>query len=221
MAIKLDGESSHQILVSGFEGRRLREAMAFGSSMRPLIKPGAGLELEPAPAAGIRLGDIISFESRPGLSVTHRVVKIFKKQEQTFFITKGDNRLDCDGPVAEKQILGRVIRVGRHPLRSIKWRVLGICVARISYGQSVLYRSLAQSRLNRCRHRLEEKGIFPRIGIRSWFMRFSNPMSGLLPFQSALHDFRAWLLRFQLSWQGIEIQRWSAKETEGMAEVWN
>ncbi len=46
-------------------------------------------------------------------------------------------------------------------------------------------------------------------------------MSWLTRFQSAVNKLRVWQLRRHLSWQGIEIQRWSAKETERMAQVWN
>ncbi|GEM_PF-2189607 len=221
MAIQSSGDLSVASLVSGTGGERLRVATAFGTSMRPFLKPGVELRLESPKIASIRLGDIITFQFQPGILLTHRVVKIFRREDGLSFLTKGDNRLSPDPVVFGHQVFGRVIRVGGKNIRSFGWRVLGRIIARISYGPSAFYQRLSKSRLNRFRHWLEKKGACPGIPLRPWFVRFSNPMSWLTRFQSALNDLRAWQLRLRLSWQGIEIQRWSAKETEGMTQVWN
>ncbi len=221
MATQSSGDLSFASLVSGTGGEHLQVATAFGTSMLPFLKPGVELRSESLEIASIRLGDIITFQSQPSTLVTHRVVKIFRYEDGISFLTKGDNRLSPDSVVFGHQIFGRVIQVGGTNVRSLGWRVLGRIVAWISYGQSVLYQGLAKSRLNRLRYWMEKKGRCPGIPLRPWFARFSNPMSWLTRFQAAVNDLRVWQLRHRLFWQGIEIQRWSAKETERMTQAWN
>ncbi len=221
MVIRSSGDADVAVLVSGSGGERLRVATAFGTSMLPFLKPGVELRLESLDVASIRLGDVITFESQPGTLVTHRVVKILPREGGISFLTKGDNRLVPDPVIFGHQIFDRVIQVGGTNVRSLGWRVLGRIIAWISYGQSVLYHGLAKSRLNRLRYWLEKKGWCPGIPLRPWFAKFSNPMSWLTRFQSAVRDLRAWQLHRRLSWHGIEIQRWSAKDAERMTQAWN
>ena len=55
-------------------------------------------------------GEIIAWKRESGL-VAHRVVRIFEKENQTFFITRGDSSAHEDQPVIKDQIAGKVIRI--------------------------------------------------------------------------------------------------------------
>ncbi len=184
MASTLSGDSA--VLISGPDGEHLRVATAFGTSMLPFIKPGTDLCLESVKADAIRLGDVITFYFRPGVLVTHRVIKVICQKGQRLFLTKGDNRLNCDPVVSVPQITGRVLLVGRINIRSFAWLFFGRILAGISYIQFALYYRLAGSGLNKLRHRLEKKGRCPKIRLSDWFAAVTYPFNWLTRLLHAL-----------------------------------
>jgi signal peptidase len=62
-------------------------------SMRPTLPVGSTAVLRPVEASRLHVGDIITF-SRPGAAngdlVTHRIVRIDRRDGHTMFVTKGD-----------------------------------------------------------------------------------------------------------------------------------
>ena len=56
----------------------------------------------------IKEGDIITFKNKDAI-ITHRIVKI----EKNTITTKGDNNNDNDEPIKRKQIIGKVVHIGR------------------------------------------------------------------------------------------------------------
>lgn len=79
-------------------------------SMRPILDAGAnGIRIAPKNESEIKVGDIVTFESNGELLV-HRVIKIGKDDEGTYFITKGDNNWFSDGKIRFEQI--KYITVG-------------------------------------------------------------------------------------------------------------
>ena len=177
MDIKLSGSDGLAMLVSGSDSEHLRVATAFGTSMLPFIKPGTDLRIESVHADTICLGDVITFHYHPGVLVTHRVVKIIRRRGQYSFLTKGDNRLNCDPVVLAPQIAGRVILVAKTNIRSLGWIAFGRILAGISYSQMILYHWLARSGLNQFRHHLEEKGLCPKVPLRDWFVAVTYPFN--------------------------------------------
>jgi len=127
-------------------------AKASGTSMLPLIKSGAELELELLPASHIQVGDIIVFSRPPETLVAHRVIGI-KNKGKLLFITKGDHRWSADSPVSQNDILGRVVKINGVSVRSWLKIVMGRGVAFLSYGQFYLWRKLKDSALNHFRRR--------------------------------------------------------------------
>ncbi len=84
---------------------------ASGSSMKPLIFPGADLEVRPVPAENLRPGDVLLFHDGARL-VAHRLVRRADDPERgRLFYVRGDNRDDIEGPVSAGAILGRIERV--------------------------------------------------------------------------------------------------------------
>ncbi len=215
----LNKQPNVPILVSGQKAKGIEAAVAFGTSMWPFIPSGAELRLEAVSAHDIGVGDIITFFFHPGVSVTHRVVKVLRSMENISFLTKGDNRSNLDPVVSPGQIAGRVVQVGKRDIRLFRWRALGYTAAWISYGQALVLRRAASSFLNRFRHALEDQGFLPRMKVRASFGRLTNPFCWL---PIILEKYQARALRKRLRRQGICVElsvRPAALET--MTGVWN
>lgn len=92
------------------EGRSVK-IKADGYSMYPAIKPGSLIYIEPQSIGSTPVpGDIVAWKRKSGF-IVHRLVRIIKKDTETFFITRGDSCLREDQPVAAGDIAGRVVRV--------------------------------------------------------------------------------------------------------------
>ncbi len=171
------------------EVRPLKTVIAFGISMRPFIKSGAEILQVSVSAEEICLGDIITFSPQSGVSFTHRVVRILKDKNQISFLTKGDSGLNLDAVVHADQVIARVIYVDQTDIRTFRWRFLGRLIALISYGQYCVWRRLPGSKLNRFRHWLERKGLFPKIPATAWFANGASPIGWL----NGLDRIRQWV----------------------------
>lgn len=92
------------------EGKSVK-IRANGYSMYPSIKPGSLISIEPM---GIGLqplpGEIVAWKRESGF-VVHRLVRIFKKGSEIFFITRGDSCTREDQQVTAENIAGRVVKV--------------------------------------------------------------------------------------------------------------
>ena len=92
------------------EGKTIR-IKAEGTSMYPVIKPGSIIYIEPfnegAPPAQ---GEIVAWK-RELTFVVHRLVRIVLKNNQAYYITRGDSCLYEDQPVTSDQLAGRVVSV--------------------------------------------------------------------------------------------------------------
>ena len=88
-----------------------------GWSMRPTIRDGEIITVEPIEASEVKKGDIILYRTNEGV-IAHRVVGIQKSGgSEDRFMLRGDAARDCDEPVDSHQVLGRVVLVdrrGRH-----------------------------------------------------------------------------------------------------------
>ena len=97
------------------------EIRATGTSMFPLIPPGAAITLESIEAQKIELGDILYLESPEGKFLIHRFHGCVSNGKglpcgvngQERLITKGDWRLHFDRPWPSGSVVGRVAKVER------------------------------------------------------------------------------------------------------------
>jgi len=103
--------------VAGFIlDRPVLVSYAYSESMTPTIDKGDLFFINPLSKAG-DVGDIIIFHRRDGWTV-HRIYAITEEG----YITKGDNNVATDQqdgiypPVTEKDVIGKVIVIGGHPL---------------------------------------------------------------------------------------------------------
>lgn len=82
---------------------------ADGYSMYPAIKPGSYIHIEPLseeyPASP---GEIVAWKRDSGF-VVHRLVRIVKNENETWFVTRGDACSREDQPV--RALAGKVVRV--------------------------------------------------------------------------------------------------------------
>src|SRR5215211_3624562 len=102
-------ETSRELLLGGYPIR----FCANGQSMKPTIKDGEVIIIEPVEPANIKRGDIIFYRTKCGV-IAHRVVDIKREAgEQATFILRGDSAAASDSPVAANEILGRVVAVER------------------------------------------------------------------------------------------------------------
>jgi signal peptidase len=82
------------------------------SSMEPTLPPGTLVVVRPTPAQDIRLGDVLTYQIKPGnpAVVSHRVIEVHSISNGTKeFVTQGDNNPAADAaPVTEGQIKGTI-----------------------------------------------------------------------------------------------------------------
>ena len=80
-----------------------------GTSMRPAIRDGETIIVEPVSPADVKRGDVIFCRTDDGV-IAHRVVSVKRRAS---FILRGDAMQSCDEPVSAAQVLGRVVSVER------------------------------------------------------------------------------------------------------------
>ncbi len=97
------------VLVSVLNAKRQGETPAlFGyqlyvvesGSMSPTLKVGSViLSKEPEDAAALKIGDIVTFRSNVGDTVTHRIIDVIELEDGTVkYQTKGDNPINSPDP---------------------------------------------------------------------------------------------------------------------------
>jgi hypothetical protein len=86
--------------------------IARGGSMWPSVTAGSQLEVEPCPAAELRVGQLAAYEHQ-GQVIVHRLVRIAPEG----LYLQGDNRDRGDGVVTPGQVLGRA-----HVITRRRWR---------------------------------------------------------------------------------------------------
>ena len=90
-----------------------RDRNIFLNNIKPTIKEGETITVEPIAPEAVKKGDIILYRT-PGGVVAHRVVGIERKTSaHHLFLLRGDAATTCDAPVAPDQVLGKVISVMR------------------------------------------------------------------------------------------------------------
>jgi signal peptidase I len=88
-----------------------------GHSMRPTIRDGEPVTVEPIQASHVKRGDIILYLSARGL-IAHRVIGIKeRKNAARVFILRGDASTSSDERAEAGQVLGRVVSVERDGYR--------------------------------------------------------------------------------------------------------
>jgi signal peptidase I len=121
------------------DGARVRMT-ATGSSMRPFIRDGDVVELEPLDPASVRPGDVVLALLENGKNVLHRVARA----QEDRLILKGDALRSPDPPVLKDRLVARVASVHRGG-RSLRldnsfWRLAGLLWSRSSLGPVLLWR---------------------------------------------------------------------------------
>lgn len=92
------------------EGKVVR-IEATGQSMFPAIKAGSMVHISPVASPDeLQQGDIISW-FRDDDMVLHRLVYRYSKEEENYFITRGDSSMQSDEPVTFGNVAGKVTLV--------------------------------------------------------------------------------------------------------------
>lgn len=83
-----------------FFGHRIMTVLS--GSMKPTFDPGSVIfTKEVEDATKLTVGDVITFQSSDGKTITHRIIEIVGEGESLSFVTKGDNNNVID----EEQVL--------------------------------------------------------------------------------------------------------------------
>ncbi len=99
-----------EILKSGLSLR----VKVTGRSMRPFLRGGEIVTIKKVPCSELRIGDLIFFESPPGVPVLHRIVrKRMSAGANLTFQTRGDGLMAFDEEIHESSVLGKVLRIER------------------------------------------------------------------------------------------------------------
>ena len=92
-----------------FGGTQLLAVMS--GSMEPTIHVGGIVAVRPVPVSALQVGDVITFanQSNPDVLVTHRIVGLEARDNQTLVTTKGDANDSVDAvAVPVSRAVGRV-----------------------------------------------------------------------------------------------------------------
>lgn len=114
-------ELSDEVLVKNKKNIKFK---ARGSSMRPFIKDGDIVEVQPIGNTSIKSGDVLLFKSSPETICLHRVIKIKGNK----FTIKGDASRRIDGIVESQNIIGKLNSIERN---GSPVQITGISVNRI------------------------------------------------------------------------------------------
>ena len=87
---------------------------ARGTSMRPFIRDGDVVLVEPAVPSGLKRGEIVLCRRPWGSHTVHRLVRLQSSAEGLSLITKGDNAAFCDLPIPVTEMMGRVVEIERN-----------------------------------------------------------------------------------------------------------
>jgi len=77
-------------------------------SMQPALNPGDITLIISAPAATIKIGDIIQYRTADAPTI-HRVIDIYTSSGSLWFITQGDANNAPDEPVNERNVMGKAV----------------------------------------------------------------------------------------------------------------
>ena len=82
------------------------------NSMDPFIdETSNAIEIKPQSALDIKVGDVISYQTKSGI-IIHRVVKIEQDKQGLYYLVKGDNnKLTDPTKVRFKEVVGVVVAV--------------------------------------------------------------------------------------------------------------
>ena len=101
------------------EGKTLK-IRAEGFSMYPSIRPGSLIYIEPVDQpSGLEPGEIIAWKRDSGF-VVHRLVRKIEKENQIYFVTRGDCNLHDDNPVSKNTIVGKVVKIESREGKSVR-----------------------------------------------------------------------------------------------------
>ena len=97
------------ILISGIS--KYKMIAIASNSMSPTYRRGDAVIYEKINVKELEIGDILAFQKN-NIVVTHRIVKIWKKNDKYYFTTKGDNNNTVDSfKTGESEVLGRVTSI--------------------------------------------------------------------------------------------------------------
>ncbi|RJQ69909.1 MAG: hypothetical protein C4519_21505 [Desulfobacteraceae bacterium] len=127
------------------------------NSMRPLIRAGDRVLVQRLGAADLKRGDIILFRTGADIAVTHRALKIFRMNDETFVLQKGDGGPGA-GVIHGSCVVGRITVVQRNGkvidlhtgwprLRNFLLGVKNMALYRVEEYLFVLGKRLRQSRI--------------------------------------------------------------------------
>ncbi len=86
---------------------------ARGASMKPLVRDGDILLIQPLGHLQPRLGDVVLCQTGSGCVLAHRVIRHQKTIKGIAFMLHGDNVNHSDGWIGQEQIWGRVSKLER------------------------------------------------------------------------------------------------------------
>jgi signal peptidase len=124
---------------------------ARGGSMRPFIRDGDILEVQPIEVAEVRVGDVVFFQGHWGNMLAHRLVhKTQAENGETTLIAKGDGASQCDRPVRPDELFGEVISIERRQKRvdldSGLMKLMGLLWAKVPFVGSRIYPFLGRGK---------------------------------------------------------------------------
>lgn len=107
-------KESIQLLIRVMSRRGWIELPARGTSMYPFIKKGDVCRFIVTNTDNIKKGDILLFRTLGGNLVAHRYCRMVTRNQQLYYLCKGDTNLKHDEAIGLDQMIGKLTWIERN-----------------------------------------------------------------------------------------------------------
>ena len=87
---------------------------AKGWSMRPFIRDGDFIVVNPVKSSSIRKGDIVFYSNAENKIIVHRIIRKYKKNDRIIVLIKADATLSPPEKMDIQNVLGKVVAIERN-----------------------------------------------------------------------------------------------------------
>jgi|GEM_PF-443370 len=142
---------------------------AKGWSMRPFIRDGDFITVNPVGNSSIKIGDVVFYSPTENKVIVHRVIGKYKKDGRMTLVIKGDATFGLPDKVDSQSALGKVITIERNGhkrnLDTRFYQTLNLLFARISPLSQWIYPSLRKIKHNlfRGKRKIEDEYLVSLI----------------------------------------------------------
>lgn len=119
--MKVDQAMFSEVVAGALAGGKAVRLRVQGASMRPWLREGDPVRIQPAAGRPVRRGDVVLFRRAPDRPILHRVVRVRRDENAVVYHCRGDAEHGAPECIPAAEVLGVMEST---PLRRAAWRVL-------------------------------------------------------------------------------------------------